>query len=520
MSAFAINEPLSPAVRKWVLDEQREHRRRDLNRRMREAFASRDAAEPAPVSSFVPDPYLYPEPGSVWEYEDEGFYTPAAEVEQISDEDRRFAFSASGRFYQLAAAETGRIAPDEKLKKSRRDAAELIAQSHAIAEKMKPHGFDCYRDTPFGLYLYYVHSRHVEKLPGFRRVCFIPAVAQAIRRPMVAALEYFLEKNPLARMWVFTSGTPTPLCDVRERVKYLHRKISTLNAQDFMKETGAEIVFRATELGTPEWDSNGQRTGGEIERDEAGNLFFHVHAHCIVKLKFGKIAPRRWEKLLKQVGAFWVHWWKDGSDEQSGIIRDAREVCKYVTKPGEMLKLSGAELCELQRQLSRLKLCQPLGVLAEEIKAREEHPEPKRIVRLNTPEGPVLTEELNWNKRPRRTKEEKNYAAGENLGARESKVDTLQVVSRLLPGFGPCGVSEPRVLILAQNWDEAAARADVAVSGLVAATAEAFGAGMRKSIRVHVCTSTVLEPRQFAFVETLPPPRAVLSGAELAGLSR
>jgi len=48
---------------------------------------------------------------------------------------------------------------------------------------------------------------------------------------------------------------------------------------------------------------------------------------------------------LQKVKDFWGHNWDEG-----GAITTAREACKYVTKPAEMLKLSPAELAELYRQ--------------------------------------------------------------------------------------------------------------------------------------------------------------------------
>lgn len=519
--SFALNEPLSPAVRRWVLADLADQRRRDLNRRMREAFASQPDSEAATDLGAVADEHLYPAPGSVWEHEDEGHYTSAEEVAEISEEDRAFAFSANGEFMAMSRERTGATVDDVKVAQMRRASAELSAMSHAIAEKMRAAGFDAYRDTPFDLYRYFVHSGHVEKLPKFRRVTFIPSVAQQVRAPLVSALESHLEKQPFARMWTLTAGARTPLCDVRQRAKQLHRKISTLNAQPFMHEAGVEISFRSTELGTPEFNSAGPCEGGNIERDADGRLFFHLHAHCVVILKRGFIPPKKWANLLKKVSSFWVHWWKDGGETEngsatSGLIVSAREVCKYLTKPGEMLKLTGEELCELQRQLSRLKLCQPLGVLAEEMKAREAAN--LRLVRKQTPEGPVFAEVKNWNRRPRKTKEEASAEAAEKLGNAETKGDSLRVVSRLLPGIGPCGVAEPRVIILAMNWDEAAVRNDASVRQLVEFTRGEFAAGA--AIRVHTCTPTVLQTPAFPFVEHLPPPRSLLSGADLAGLTR
>ena len=387
---------------------------------------------------------------------------------EITEEDRRFAYSAEGSYLALSKAKTGMSMPPDSLLEKRKESARLLQQSHAIAEKMGGAGFDCYRKTPYGLYRYYVHSRHVEKLPSFRRVIFIPHLAQSVRAPLVTALEAHLESAPYARMWTFTTGQRTPLRrlapdvlgpeepHLRRRCEWLHRKLSDLNAQAFMRRAGLEIIFRSTELGTPEINERGDKlaNGGEIETDESGRIYFHVHAHVVVSpSRF--LPPKAWDSVLKSVGKFWKFWWKDGSETRSGLIANPRECCKYITKPGEMLKLSGGDLVALQAQLSRLKLAQPMGALATEIKARKLAG--NRLVKDSTPDGPVHREVKDWNKHGRQTEQEKNQAAAAKL-ARAEKAAAQRVVSRLLPGFGPAGVAEPRVVVMALNFDEPGGR--------------------------------------------------------------
>jgi hypothetical protein len=73
-------------------------------------------------------------------------------------------------------------------------------------------------------------------------------------------------------MRVFTSGDRVTLCAVRERVELMHRRLSRLNAEPFMKMAGARIVFRSTEL-------------GEVTRNDAVESTFHIHAHAIVDIE-------------------------------------------------------------------------------------------------------------------------------------------------------------------------------------------------------------------------------------------
>lgn len=434
------------------------------------------------------------------------------ETVEISPADRAFAFSKAGgaeaKFLALSKAKTGATLDDAKLATGNAARAKLLAQSHAIADKMgeayaaeaaelaqaaAAAGADpsatqtaqsAMRADACGLWRYYVHSQHYEKIPAFRRIMFLPVVAQQIRAPMLAALEFWLSRNAFARFWTFTTGTKTRLCDVRVRCQELHRRLSKLNAQPFMRAAGASLVFRSTELGTPELLNTARAKdagAGNIDRDDAGTVLFHVHAHTVVHLN-AQLEKPAFRALLASVKKFWVHNWDDG-----GSIRSAREACKYVTKPGAMLKLSGAELVELQTQLSRLKMVQPLGRLKDEITARTAAK--LRLVRQETKDGAVLGEVANWNLHGRMTREEKAQQAAGKLGAKTESAISSRIVARCLPGFGPAGVAENSVVVMATAWNGAEVRALPAVVRLVAATAEAYAAGV--AIRVHTCTPTV-----------------------------
>lgn len=485
----------------------------------------------------------YPASEFDW-YADQGHFDGPEVGEEHSDKDRAFAFSAQGAFFALCKEKTGDSLSDEKLVEMRNANALRLRQSHEIAARMcaakvldtRPPAergseefgpflrpvFNAYRTDSLPMWRYHVHSGHLEVLPNFRRIAFLPYMANALRAPMVAAIEAFLQHEPFARMWTMTSGPRVPLAGIRERAKWLHRKLSDLNAQPFMKEAGVEIVLRATELGSPETDANGNLMGnaGEIERDETGEIYFHVHAHCVVIQRKGFIPPEKWATFIGEVGKFWGHWWKDGSTDEdgktkSGRIVNPREVCKYVTKPGELLKLSGAELVALYDQLYRLKLIQPMGALADEIREREE--KNLRLVTKRTPDGAVYREVENWNRHARRTRTEAHADAAARL-ARKLAPSGMKVLALCVPGFGPSGVSEPRVVLTGATWSESDARAHPQVAALIRATAHEFWAGV--AIRVHTCTSTVLETRDMEFVAKMDPPKVPLSGAELAGLSR
>jgi hypothetical protein len=445
-----------------------------------------DAYEVAPVSLAHID--------EMAEYSAAGLYAKPAAAREISAEDRAFAFSAEGEFAALCKERTGDFikCPKDETKRSRQ-AAQVLAQSKQIADKMISAGFPAYRETGFELVRYYVHSRQVEKLPAFRRTCFLPYVAQSIRAPMVSALEFWLSKNAYPRFWTFSSGPRVLLEEVRGRVRWMHKRLKELNAQPFMQACGARMVFRSTELGTPEMDAAGnERDGGAIERDEMGRVRFHVHAHVVVEMAKGWQTPETWSALLSKVGKFWGFWWGEG-----GAIRNARECCKYVTKPGEMLKLSGPELVALHEQLTRLKLVQPMGALAEEIKEREAAG--KRLVKRATPEGRVYLAVNNWNRHGRKTKNEAAQDAAGKLTPKTAR-GAVRVVARGTPRFGESGVAEPvaTVMFMHGSWNEGSVRSHALIAPVIRATVHEYFAGVAlraadraSGISVHTRTPTV-----------------------------
>jgi len=322
-------------------------------------------------------------------------------------------------FIDHATEETGQSTTDEKQAEITRRFEELEAQSHTLAERLESAGVSAYRQTPFGLWSYAIHSRQVRKLPAFRRIAIIPAVAQQLRGPMVSALEYFLEKHPFCRFWTFTSGTRVPLIVppfgpywppaalIRNRIAYLNRKISKLNDRPFMKAAGLQIVFRSDEFGTPETDSDGNQTGDQrrTNRPRRKRERHLARSRALRRLPVkGFIPPKKWAAILSQVKDYWHHNWDEG-----GAITTAREACKLRHQTGRNVETTPDELAELYRQTRRMKLCQPLGALAAEIQQREANRE--LLVKKSAPngEGRVYHVVENWNPsngagpRPRKT---------------------------------------------------------------------------------------------------------------------
>ena len=386
---------------------------------------------------------------------------------------------ADAVYLQHSREETGIAIAPEKIAAKRAEKHNLQQQTHTLAERLEAAGYPCYRAEKWSIWTYGVHSGEIEKLPAFRRICFLPYVAAQLRAPVLQALEAFGQSHPFLRFWTFTSGKRCRLTEVNRRCRQLHRRLSVLNAQAFMHAAGAEIIFRSTELGTPEFDENGKRRreseAGAIERDESGELLFHVHAHCVILLRQA-LPPDKWADLLR---AIWSHW-GDNWDEGSAIA-NLREVCKYVTKPAELLRLRPGELAELARQLYRVKLVQPMGALAEEIKRREE--DGLTLIRQRTHDGSVWREVANWNLQGPR---EKNPDKIE-----QPDVDHCAVVARCVPSFCALGIKEPRVVVMGTRFDLRSIVAHPLVERLRRCTAGEWQAGLR--IRVHTGTPTVAD---------------------------
>ena len=438
-------------------------------------------------------------------------------------EDRAAAFSAEGEFLAVCRERTGISLAPEKLDEHRAAANLLVKLTRQIADKMRggsplPAPFvgpsrpiECKRDTLFELRRYYVHSGESEILDSWRRIAFLPAVAQALRAPIVAALEFWLSRNLTARFWTFTTGPRCRIWQIRERHDWLCAKLADLNEQKFMKDAGLRIVFAAHELGTPEKDERGERNGGEIERDESGNLTFHPHAHCVVEMTKGYV--ENFGEVVRKVGEFWPFFWDEG-----GQVEKARECCKYLTKPMTLLKMTGGELVTLQQQLSRAKLVRPMGSLADEIRERRE--KKQRLVRKTTKDGRVYVCVKDWNKHGRKTQNEKDL---EKINSKESKArGLLRIVSRGIPRFGASGVAEPVVCVMSLpgSWDEAALRKHALVAPMIAATASQWRQGcerQRFGISVHTRTLT---PKPDEAAERKRPERGLRlapAGAERRG---
>lgn len=279
-------------------------------------------------------------------------------------------------YLKIVENESGREIPAEAYEKKKAERDLLISQSIHIADMLESVGVKAYGES--NLTIVGLLTGIEEPMIAFRNIVFIPAVAKRKRNRLLGDLEYFIQNNRFSRMWVFTSGARCAIEEVADRIKEVHRRISKLNAKPFMKAAGISIVFRATELGS-------------LERVD-GKPTFHIHCHAIIHLD-RKLPNESWSLLLGKVREWWKFHFADAKQ-----IQMAREACKYVVKPGDLLNLTGNELKALYDQLFKLHLVQALGPLRDQKKNREDTDQ--RFHRVNTPLGNKLETIPNWNTRP------------------------------------------------------------------------------------------------------------------------
>jgi hypothetical protein len=482
-------------LRAWILERHRDDEQRVARALYRDRMAAACAAPWATDEGPAERPAGRSEIAAAVEAYAAAHYQPGDDdIEFGSDPTPLFETAERASLYLgLCKEQTGDTIPDDELEKRRRDARRLLQQAHDISAALERGGFPAYRTEGFSLWHYYVHSGHLEKIPQFRRVIINPVIAQSTRFKMLSNVEFFMQKHLHCRLWTFTSGIRCNVLQLRERIQYLHRRLSQLNAQPFMRNAGVSIVFRSTELGTPKLA--GAPDSGLISCED-GVFFFHPHAHTLTLFR-KHLTRKQFGDLLSSVKTFWGHHWDDG-----GEIDDGRELVKYCTKPGEVLKLDTETLVALARETSRLKLVSPMGILRDEIKARRGAG--KRVIRTRTPDGPVLREVLDWNRVGPSTDEEKDRAAAQKLDSRDGRPVT-RVVSRLLPAIGPAGVKEPRAVIMTNEaLDVALLRRHPAIAPMIACSAAEFSAGV--AIRVHTCTPTVLPGLDVSTFSAWKPP--------------
>ena len=275
---------------------------------------------------------------------------------------------------------TGKLVDPEQWSKGQNFRRKLHEQSLAIADKLESVGFDAYEDRD--LTLVGLCSEQAIEITSFRQVRFIPEVARRKRKTLFKDVEFYASTRPKLRTWTMTGGPRIGFDGLGDRIHTMHRMVSKLNDQPFMKDAGVQVLFRATELGTIKREiSKRVRIKGSVEVPT-----FHPHCHLLIELE-RYLDPVDWEVLLAKVSRFWgTSHWKD-----CGVLRDTRELVKYCAKPDDLQELSGLELLTLQNILTRVRHYECLGGLRKERAERK-----KRKQRVDLVNGRWRVSN-NWN---------------------------------------------------------------------------------------------------------------------------
>lgn len=463
---------------------------------------------------------------------------PAALLSRVSDDPAdEFASvmqTQSGRLFARAEAvlqsicrdETGQHETPERTRERLSNEAKLKWQASVVCDALEAQGVPAYRSDGWNLKIFGVHSHEWTDIPAYRRVCLNPYIGHRLRLPVLNWLQYFSQGRENAlRFWTFTTGKRVPIHRLAARIKWLHRRLSELNAQPFMVKSGVRIVFRSTEFGTLEKNTRKQKKGrhqaladadeigGNVEGGKGG-VWYHPHAHCVVWLSRGPLRPWRWEELLRRVWQFWGHNWDEGKQ-----IRDMRECVKYVVKPGDMVRLAQenpAELAHLHRILYRKKLVQPMDELQAQMRAADVaglrpvlrwkndvqkwtlERDPNRNPIADGSEASGLYGSDGCPSDPRakfddarkpiertemtRTAAER-YFKRNAYGVKAAELDVCRVVARCVPAYNSRGIKEPRVVVMGTQFDSAAILAHPLVRRMVSATEAAYREGERNQAR-------------------------------------
>jgi hypothetical protein len=241
------------------------------------------------------------------------------------------------------ARNTGFQSPTQSWQAGHRRSAELKAQSEAIARKLESQGIPAYRAERNAVMISEV-TGIIEPVKEFRATRILPIVAQRDRAPMLNALRYFQQTQPLGpylRLAVITTGHRLASgTDLRGIMRKLHRTISKW-ASEVGALYGVRIIYRGT----------------EFTIDNAKT--FHPHAN-VIYAPSRTLSKDRWQAFLDLSRCRLGAWWKD-----CGRLANPDEAIKYPFKPLDLDSLTDSEFAWLYGELERLKLAQPMGAFAD-----------------------------------------------------------------------------------------------------------------------------------------------------------
>ncbi len=282
---------------------------------------------------------------------------------------------AVAEFLDHSEAETGMSMSPEQYAEAEEKRLKLSDMAKEIVRRLEAAGITAHRDAgDMKLWQFFIHTGMLVELPQYRRICINPVIAAQSRAGILAALEFFTQEHEFCRFWTFTTGQRCFARDIPARLDEFTRRLSKLNHW-MRKNYGVEIVIRATEFGTLENHEDGNRRAeketGRISfvlDPQTGKLepTYHPHFHCVVYSRRGYMNKERWTELCEGVRRRW----KCHCDFD-GVIENPREIVKYVTKPGDVLKLDLAQLREFFEATTNRRLVVPMGALRSEIATRK-----------------------------------------------------------------------------------------------------------------------------------------------------
>ena len=329
-------------------------------------------------------------------------------------------------FFDLCESNTGLFIEPEAFAKSQKQNKEILDQSHELARRMENAGLQAYTDYSYGLWRVGLHTGKAVELPNFRKINFLPYIAQQNRKKPLKHLEYWLEKHPHDRFWTFTTGPRCPVSELRQHLIWMHRKISKLNHKPYMQRAGVSIVFRSSEVGS-------------IEPFGDNKYTYHPHAHCMIHLE-RRIPKQQWTLLIKRVRAYMG----GAYFSEDGIIRNAREACKYVVKPDDLKTLDEPELESLYYALSRLHLVQPLKGFKDHLQMIEDNK--LKLIRIYSLNGSKWKIQPNWNSYTKKKKDPLPYYCRRSDMDNAPEAENV-IVSRLAPAPFDYPITEPTLLV-------------------------------------------------------------------------
>lgn len=283
--------------------------------------------------------------------------------------------TATADFLNESEQHTGMSMSADEYAKAINKKTKLKDMARAICARLNLVGVETKRNDDCGLWVYWIHSGVWEEIDQYRRICINPVVAAASRAAILASLEFFIQEHRFCRFWTFTTGKRCPVLEIPERLTTYSRKLSKLN--HWLKRSyGVEIVICSTEFGTLEEMDRSPEDEGQIEFARVLNAetglhtdepLYHPHFHCVVRIIGNRPLPNdQWTEMCGKVRAKWGH-----QCDFDGVIQSAREIVKYVTKPGDLLKLTPIQLKAFYEATANRRLVRPMGTLRKEIAERK-----------------------------------------------------------------------------------------------------------------------------------------------------